>query len=312
MLSRRLLRLKAVKNLYSHFKSDAIDLAASEKTLLFSIDKAYDLYFQMMLLIVDVADYAESRIELAKQKHLATYEDLNPNTRFIDNRLIAQWRASSRINDFAAKRGLGWAQYPELIKTLYNNLVALDYYQAYMTAEKATYRDDVRLVEQFYTNEIENLEMVEDVLEEQSLFWNDDLGFALIMVVRTLANCRASHTEVPVLPKFKNDDDREFVEELFRRTLVNFDSYMKLVERFTRNWDVERIAFMDNLIMVTALSEMINFESIPVKVSLDEYIEIAKYYSSVGSGTFINGILDKCAETLREEGVIVKSGRGLI
>ena len=312
MLSRRLLRLKAVKNLYSHFKSDAIDLAASEKTLLFSIDKAYDLYFQMMLLIVDVADYAESRIELAKQKHLATYEDLNPNTRFIDNRLIAQWRASSRINDFAAKRGLGWAQYPELIKTLYNNLVASDYYQAYMTAEKATYRDDVRLVEQFYTNEIENLEMVEDVLEEQSLFWNDDLGFALIMVVRTLANCRASHTEVPVLPKFKNDDDREFVEELFRRTLVNFDSYMKLVERFTRNWDVERIAFMDNLIMVTALSEMINFESIPVKVSLDEYIEIAKYYSSVGSGTFINGILDKCAETLREEGVIVKSGRGLI
>ncbi len=312
MLSRRLLRLKAVKNLYSHFKSDAIDLAASEKTLLLSIDKAYDLYFQMMLLIVDVADYAESRIELAKQKHLATYEDLNPNTRFVDNRLIAQWRASSRINDFAAKRGLGWAQYPELIKTLYNNLVASDYYQAYMTAEKATYRDDVRLVEQFYTNEIENLEMVEDVLEEQSLFWNDDLGFALIMVVRTLANCRASHTEVPVLPKFKNDDDREFVEELFRRTLVNFDSYMKLVERFTRNWDVERIAFMDNLIMVTALSEMINFESIPVKVSLDEYIEIAKYYSSVGSGTFINGILDKCAETLREEGVIVKSGRGLI
>ncbi len=312
MLSRRLLRLKAVKNLYSHFKSDAIDLAASEKTLLLSIDKAYDLYFQMMLLIVDVADYAESRIELAKQKHLATYEDLNPNTRFVDNRLIAQWRASSRINDFAAKRGLGWAQYPELIKTLYNNLVASDYYQAYMTAEKATYRDDVRLVEQFYTNEIENLEMVEDVLEEQSLFWNDDLGFALIMVVRTLANCRASHTEVPVLPKFKNDDDREFVEELFRRTLVNFDSYMKLVERFTRNWDVERIAFMDNLIMVTALSEMINFESIPVKVSLDEYIEIAKYYSSMGSGTFINGILDKCAETLREEGVIVKSGRGLI
>lgn len=312
MLSRRLLRLKAVKNLYSHFKSDAIDLAASEKTLLLSIDKAYDLYFQMMLLIIDVADYAESRIELAKQKHLATYEDLNPNTRFVDNRLIAQWRASSRINDFAAKRGLGWAQYPELIKTLYNNLVASDYYQAYMTAEKSTYRDDVRLVEQFYTNEIENLEMVEDVLEEQSLFWNDDLGFALIMVVRTLANCRASHTEVPVLPKFKNDDDREFVEELFRRTLVNFDSYMKLVERFTRNWDVERIAFMDNLIMVTALSEMINFESIPVKVSLDEYIEIAKYYSSVGSGTFINGILDKCAETLREEGVIVKSGRGLI
>ncbi len=312
MLSRRLLRLKAVKNLYSHLKSNATDLAASEKTLQHSIDKAYDLYYQMMLLIVDVADYAESRIELAKQKHLATYEDLNPNTRFIDNRLIAQWRASSRINDFAAKRGLGWAQYPELIKTLYNNLVASDYYKAYMTAEKATYRDDVRLVEQFYTREIENLEMVEEVLDEQSILWNDDLGFALVMVIRTLSNCRASQTEVPVLPKFKNDDDREFIEELFRRTLVNYDSYMKIVERFTRNWDVERIAFMDNLIMVTAISEMINFESIPVKVTLDEYIEIAKHYSSIGSGTFINGILDKCAEALTAEGVVVKSGRGLI
>ena len=138
------------------------------------------------------------------------------------------------------------------------------------------------------------------------------MGFALIMVVRTLANCRASQTEVPVLPKFKNDDDREFVEELFRRTLVNFDSYMKLVERFTRNWDVERIAFMDNLIMVTAISEMINFESIPVKVSLDEYIEIAKFYSTNGSSTFINGILDKLVASLTEEGKINKSGRGLI
>ena len=266
----------------------------------------------MMLLIVDVADYAESRIELAKQKHLATYEDLNPNTRFVDNRLIAQWRASGRINDFAAKRGLGWAQYPELIKTLYNNLVASDYYQAYMSAEKATFRDDVRLVEQFYTREIENLEMIEDILDEQSILWNDDLGFALVMVLRTLSNCRVSQTEVPVLPKFKNDDDREFIEELFRRTLVNYDNYLKIIERFTRNWDIERIAFMDNLIMVTALSEMINFESIPVKVSLDEYIEIAKHYSSVGSGTFINGILDKCAEALKAEGVIVKSGRGLI
>jgi N utilization substance protein B len=132
------------------------------------------------------------------------------------------------------------------------------------------------------------------------------------MVIRTLSNCRASQTEVPVLPKFKNDDDREFIEELFRRTLVNYDSYMKIIERFTRNWDIERIAFMDNQIMVTALSEMINFESIPVKVSLDEYIEIAKHYSSTGSGTFINGILDKCAEALQAEGVIVKSGRGLI
>ena len=312
MLSRRLLRLKAVKNLYSHLKSNATDLAGSEKTLRHSIDKAYDLYYQMMLLIVDVADYAESRIELAKQKHLATYEDLNPNTRFVDNRLIAQWRASGRINDFAAKRGLGWAQYPELIKTLYNNLIASDYYQAYMSAEKATFRDDVRLVEQFYTREIENLEMIEDILDEQSILWNDDLGFALVMVTRTLTNMRASHTDVKLLPKFKSEEDLDYARELFAKAAVNFDKYQQQIEQYTSNWDVERIAFMDNLIMVTAMAELIGCPSIPVKVTLDEFIEIAKYYSTPGSSTFINGVLDKIVATLNEQGEIQKSGRGLL
>ncbi len=312
MLSRRLLRLKVVKTLYAHFKSESTDLAASENNLLYSIDKTYDLYFQLLTLITDVADYAQRRIDLDKSKRLPTFEDLNPNTRFVENRLVAQLRASKLVNDFTAKRGLGWGQYPELVKTLYNNLTASDYYREYMSAERCNYRDDVRLVENFYTSELENLEMLEDVLEEQSIMWNDDLGFALIMVVRTLGSCRVSQTEIPVLPKFKSTDDRDFAVELFRRTSSNYESYMKLVERFSRNWDVERVAYMDNLIMITALSEMINFESIPVKVTLDEYIEISKYYSTPSSGTFINGILDRVAETLTAEGVICKSGRGLI
>lgn len=312
MLSRRLLRLKAIKALYAHFKSESTDTAVSERNMLYSIDKTYDLYILMMKLIVDVADYALNRIELARRKHLPSFEDLHPNMRFVENRLIAQWRDSNAINDFAAKRGLDWSPYPELIKTLYGNLIASDYYKAYMEAEKCTYRDDVKLVTNFYTHEIEDLDLVEEVLEEQSIMWSDDLGFALIMVVHTLGNCRVSQAEVPLQPKFKNDDDRDFVIRLFRSTVENYDNYLKIIERFARNWDIERIAFMDNLIMVTALSEMINFESIPVKVTLDEYIEIAKYYSTPASGVFINGILDRCATTLTEEGIIVKSGRGLI
>ncbi|MDE7129422.1 MAG: transcription antitermination protein NusB, partial [Alistipes sp.] len=152
----------------------------------------------------------------------------------------------------------------------------------------------------------------EDVLDEQSILWNDDLGFALIMVTRTLSGMRQSHREVKVLPKFKSDDDLEFAKELFEKTAINFDTYLQYIEKFTRNWDVERIAFMDNLIMSVATTELTSFPSIPVKVTLDEYIEIAKFYSTASSGIFINGVLDKIVVELTEQGEIRKSGRGLI
>jgi transcription antitermination factor NusB len=157
-----------------------------------------------------------------------------------------------------------------------------------------------------------SLGMLEEVLDEQSILWNDDLGFALIMVTRTLSNMRPSHRDVKVLPKFKSDEDLDFAMELFEKAAVNYDSNLEVIEQFTRNWDIERIAFMDNVIMVTAMAELVSFPSIPVKVTLDEYIEIAKYYSTASSSTFINGVLDKVVTTLTEEGRINKSGRGLI
>lgn len=154
--------------------------------------------------------------------------------------------------------------------------------------------------------------MLEDVLDEISILWNDDLGFALIMVTRTLSNMRPSHTDVKVLPKFKSEEDLDFAMQLFEKAAIGYDSNLQQIERFTRNWDVERIAFMDNLIMATAVAELTTFPSIPVKVTLDEYIEIAKFYSTAGSSTFINGVLDKAVASLTEEGKINKSGRGLI
>lgn len=307
-----MLRIKVVKALYAHMKSDADSLMASEKMLVTSIDKTYDLYFLMLSLIAEMAHYAEQRQEMAKKKQLPTYEDLNPNRKFVDNAVVRLIAQSDSVNDYLAARKLSWAQYPELIKSLFTQLEQSDYYQKYMTSQERSFREDLALVTEFYTRELEESEALENVLDEMSILWNDDLGFALIMVTRTLSNMRPSHVEVRVLPKFKSIEDLDFARELFSKAAVNFDDYQEEIEKYTRNWDVERIAFMDNLIMATAMAELVTFPSIPVKVTLDEYIEIAKFYSTHGSSTFINGILDKIVATLTAEGRINKSGRGLI
>ena len=281
MISRRLLRIKVIKALYAHLKSESDSLAASEKNLVASIDKTYDLYFHLLSLITEVARYAEERQETAKRKKLPTFEDLNPNRKFVDNAVVALLERS-------------------------------DYYKKYMASSEHSFREDLSLVVDFYSNELEESEMLEDVLDEESILWNDDLGFVLAMVIRTLSGIRQSHRDVKVMPEFKNPDDLLFAKELFAKAALNFDAHLQYIEKFTRNWDVERIAFMDNLIMVTAMTELISFPSIPVKVTLDEYIEIAKYYSTPASSTFINGVLDKIVSSLTEEGRINKSGRGLI
>ena len=392
MLSRRQLRIKAIKALYAHLKSDSDNMIASEKNMMNSIDKTYDLYFQMMTLPVELAHYAQQRQELAKQKKLPTYEDLHPNTRFIDNAVIRMIADSDTVNDRMAARKLGWSKYPELIRTLYNQLAATDYFQAYMSASESSFKADAALLatffekelqdcpmlddvleeqsilwsddlgfvltlvirtisnmrqshadvkmlpefksdedaefvktlfektlinynerlEYFFEKELQDCPMLDDVLEEQSILWSDDLGFVLTLVIRTISNMRQSHADVKMLPEFKSDEDAEFVKTLFEKTLINYNERLEYIEKFTRNWDVERIVFMDNLIMATAITELVSFPSIPVKVTLDEYIDIAKFYSTPGSSTFINGVLDKIVEALTEEGKLKKTGRGLI
>ncbi len=312
MLSRRLLRIKIVKALYSHFKSESDSLIVSEKNLLFSIDKTYELYHQLLWLVVDVANYAENRIELGRRKKLPTPEELNPNTRFVDNRVIAAIRDSEELTDYLQRKKLGWVQYPELIKKLYILLIDSDFYRQYMNGSTGSFKGDAALVEKFYTRIVCECEALEEVIEEQSIFWTDDVDFATIMVLRTLSDMREGRQELPLLPQYKSDDDREYVRELFRHALVHFREYAEYIGRYTSNWEVERIAFMDNVIMVAAMSELIAFPSIPVKVTLDEFIEIAKYYSTPGSSTFINGVLDKIVEALTAEKRIQKTGRGLL
>ena len=311
MLSRRLLRVKVAKTLYAHLKSGSDNLKASEKNLIESIDKAYDLYFQMMSLVVEVAHYAEMRQEIAKQKKLPTYEDLNPNRRFVDNAVIALIANSDSVNDMLAARKLSWSHYPDAVKDVYNRLVEADFYKSYMSASISTFTDDRKFVEEFFAW-LEEDEALADIINEMSLLWTDDYGFALLMAIRTVQNTKRSHTELKVLPKFKSDDDLAFARTLLVKTLVDYEDSQDIVDRYSKNWDVERVVFMDSLIISIAIAELIHFESIPVKVTLDEWIDIAKYYSSPTSSNFVNGVLDKIVAEFTESGRISKSGRGLL
>lgn len=311
MLSRRLLRIKVVKALFAHLKSGADNMMASEKTLMASVDKAYDLYFQMLILPVELAEYARRRQELGKQKKLPTFEDLNPNTKFVDNAVIRLIANSDSVNDVVAARKLGWSQQPDLIRTLYGQLIESPYYKEYMQREERSFSDDKHLLEEFF-QQMQSCEALDEALQEMSLMWSDDLAYIVMMILRTLSNLRSSHTELKVARKFKSDEDPEFVRTLFEKSLVNYDANLAYIERFTENWDVERTIFMDNLIIGTAMTELTSFPSIPVKVTLDEFIEISKYYSTPGSSIFINGVLDKIVASLTEEGRIRKSGLGLL
>jgi N utilization substance protein B len=322
MLSRRLLRIKVIKAMYAHIQSgggsgewgnEAGEVRAARKNLRTSIDRAYDLYFQMLWLIVEVRRYAEGRIELGRGKHLPTPEERNPNTKFVGNELIRRIEESDAIVDYLKRHKLGWTQYPELIKELYSILSESDYYKRYMAGGTGDLRDDVAVARSFYSSpELEDNELLEAVIEEQSVLWNDDLGFALVMVVKTLEKVREGQTDIPVLPEFKSPDDPAFAERLFVEAAGAYAENLQMIERFTTNWDVERIALVDNLIITTAMTELTSFPDIPVKVTFDEYIEIAKYYSTPGSNSFINGVLDKVVETLTADGRVNKTGKGLI
>lgn len=303
--------MKVAKTLYAHLKSNSDNLKASEKYLVESIDKAYDLYFQMLYFVVEVARYAESRIELAKQKKLPTYEDLNPNRRFVDNAVITLIANSDSVNDVLASRKLGWANQYDTIKDVYNRLIETEFYKNYMSASVSTFTDDRKFVEEFF-QWLESDEQLAEVVTEMSLLWADDYGFALLLALRTVQHLKRSHTEVKVLPKFKSEEDLDFAKRLFIKSLVDYEDNQAVVDRYSKNWDVERVVFMDSLIISIAIAELTQFDSIPVKVTLDEWIDIAKYYSSPTSSNFVNGVLDKVVAEFTEQGLIKKSGRGLL
>ncbi|MFI3269597.1 MAG: transcription antitermination protein NusB [Rikenellaceae bacterium] len=312
MLSRRLLRIKALKALYAHVQCEGDNLIAAQKKLLGSIDRSYDLYFLIMRLPVEIAEYARTMQQIASEKHLATREDLNPNKKFVNSQFIHLFENSDTVNDYLHSRKLSWKGEPEFIKLMYTKLTESERYKRYMLSPESSMKEDLALMDHLFVTMLQEIEEVEPTIEHISLDMVGDLCHILPLVMRTMSSIRPNHTDVKVVKKFKCEEDLAFVRGLFERSLINLTKYQTYIEKFTSNWDVERIVFMDNLIMVVAMAELINFPDIPTKVTMDEYIEISKYYSTPSSSVFVNGILDKMTNSLTEEGEIKKVGRGLM
>ncbi|MCW0482258.1 transcription antitermination factor NusB [Gaoshiqia sediminis] len=313
MISRRIIRIKVLQVLYAFYTSPDKSINNTEKELFFSIQKTYDLYHYLFQLAVEIANHANSVIELRKKKHFPTAEDLTPNTRFVNNLLIYQLKTNNALNKQLAQSKLSWEDEPELIKKLYTALINTDFYAEYMSAKEHSYLDDKKLVEQLFGEVILQSEDLLHLLEEQSIYWNDDIDFVVSMIIKTLKKFKEySREDLALLPFFKDEEDREFAKNLYRKTVLNHDELKKIVEEHTVNWDVERIAVIDNLILELAMAEFLYFPSIPTKVTLNEYIELSKYYSTQKSRNFINGILDKSLKALKKENRVIKAGRGLI
>ncbi len=313
MISRRIIRTKVLQIMYAHVSTPEKTIKQSEQELHFSIQKTYDLYHLLFDLLITIRNYDDSRIEARKHKNLPTEEDLNPNTRFIHNRVIEMLADDKNLSKYLEKNKLSWNNYPELIKNLHHEMVNSEVYQKYITSPFDNFQNDKRFCEEFYSTILLNSQNMFTELEEQSIYWNDDLDFVASMVIKTLKRFKPNGPlDETLLDLYKDEEDRLFTVDLFRKAITSNEKHRKIVETYTKNWDVERVAVMDIIIMELALTELLEFPSIPIKVTLNEYIELAKYYSTQRSSTFINGVLDKITKDFREEGKIQKSGRGLI
>ena len=307
------MRIKALMALYAYNRREDNDLAQAEKELMFSIEKTYDLYHYLLLLALEIADLAAEKIDQALQKHIPAPEDLNPKRRFIDNQLIAQLRKNKSLKTYLKAHKLSWVNYPHIPRLLYNKMLAWDKYEEYMCSETASYSSDKKFVTELITCLFAGSEDLEANFEEQSIFWNDDTEYVIVMIDKTLKKFKQDSGEnTPLMPLFKNKEDEEFVRVLFRKAILNTGKCSELIDHNTTNWEIERIALMDILVMQLAITEILEFPEIPVKVTLNEYIEIAKYYCTSKSSTFVNGILDNIVKEIREKGIFNKSGRGLV
>lgn len=313
MISRRLLRIKALIALYAFNRREDGNLPRAETELMFSIEKTYDLYHILLLLVLEVADIAAEKIDQALQKRIPTPEDLNPRRRFIDNHVIAQLRINKAFNEYIKSRKLSWINYPHIPRLLYNKMIGWDKYEEYLANPEPGYTSDKKFIINLITGLFATSEDLEANFEEQSIYWNDDTDYVIVIIEKTLKKFKHDSGEnAALMPLFKNKEDEEFVRILFRKAVLHTKECTELIDNNTTNWEVERIALMDILVMQLAITEILEFPEIPVKVTLNEYIEIAKYYCTSKSSTFVNGILDNIVKEIRGKGLFNKSGRGLV
>ena len=309
MINRILIRLKIIQIIYAYYQNGSKNLETAEKELFFSMSKAYDLYNYLLLLMVSVTKYAAKRLEAGKRKHNATEDDLHPNMKFVDNKFIAQLESNKQLNDFVAnQRRSPWENETETIKDLTEKIQESEIYKEYMSSEISSYDEDREVWRKLYKKIIFEYSPLDQVLEDISLYWNDDKEIVDTFVMKSIKRFNPeSGKDQELLPEFKDDEDKDFARRLFRRSILNADYYRHLISHTSKNWDLNRVALMDLVLMQTALAEITSFPNIPISVTLNEYVELAKRYSTPKSGSYINGTLDAIVKQLKKEGKLVKN-----
>lgn len=314
MLNRRHLRIKVLQSLYAYFQSEDKDYIVAERELFEAIDRIYDLYVYLLLTFAEVKLQAERRIEENKKKIRPKEEDLNPNLKFVSNRIIDQLERSESLRRASEDAKINWLgdENQEMFRKMFLTIRDSETYFEHMENGAEGYEEDRAFAIDLFKNEIANFNLLYNFFEEKSIHWLDDIDLACSMVIKTIKGFKADDNQVEIMPLYKDkEDEQEFVRSLFRETIRQNEENESLIDELTSNWELDRIARMDVLLMKIAIAELKVFKSIPTKVTLNEYIEISKFYSTPKSNGFINGILDKAIARLEKDGVIVKIGRGL-
>ena len=325
MLNRRHLRIKVLQTLYAFSQHEDKEFLWAKKELFKAVDQMYELYISLLMIFPELKRQAEHRIEENKKKMLPTDEDTNPNHKFHDNKIIEILEESAELRHQSESLKANWMgdEKQELIRKMYNNIRQSEVFFEFMNNEKEGFEEDTEFIVQLFKSEIANFPLLYDYLEERSVYWMDDIDLACSMVIKTIKSFKEvagnqEETEVEevknsILPLYKaNDDEEEFLGDLLRQAIKLRPENLKLIDELTENWELDRIAKMDVFLMELAITELVTFDNIPTKVTLNEYIEISKFYSTPKSNQFINGVLDKAITRLESEGKIKKIGRGLM
>ena len=309
MINRVLIRTKVVQNLYSYVLTrPERTLASALKDLDTCLDKTYELYHYLMRLPVELTHIQEIKLDEARNKYMPTEEDLNPNMKFVNNRLVAALAANEQLQQYAQDHSITWNDDPIFERLMLDKIIKSDLYNDYMADDEVTDIGDSLLWQQLLKQVIVPDENMADAIEQRSLFWTeDDVDLTLQFVCKTFRRI-AEGDEDAILPMFKDEEDGEFGKELFKATVTMMPENNALIDELVLDsrWDKDRIVLMDRIIMCTALAEALTFEKIPTAVTLNEYIELAKNFSTAASGKFVNGILNNAIKRLRHEGKIIK------
>lgn len=309
MINRVLIRVKVVQMLYAYMVSkDTMTLAQAKKELKKSLDKSYELYNALLKLIIELTDVQDLRLDEAKHKFLPTEEDMNPNMRFVENEFVKKLREDQTLSEFVEDKKINWCDDELFVRLLLDKILRSEDYQEYMEMPKTSLVRDGEVWYQLLKKVVFTDENLLEHLQSMSVFYTDDdlniMGQFVLKTIRRFEDGEAS----PIFPQFKDDEDSKFGEQLFLKVVAEMEENNSYIDKFvkTEKWDTDRIAMMDRLVMCTALTEMRNFPSIPVNVSLNEYIELAKDYSTPRSGQFVNGILNSVVNQMRADKVIIK------